>query len=379
MDLKLILIVVVVVGVLWFAMMGPGGYLPTYFQQQYFRQAYQPEKIELKEIGDFPGEYRIEGIPWISYEKAYCHSTALQMIAYKHGLKPSIGWLNFLMGFTYGAFYRGDPTGFMPYTDPIPGARVAAPYLGLKMRYLTTNDSDSFLNAVRFYLSRGYPVGIQLDAAMLWDEEGFFPHRELLVGYDKSGFHYFETIKEDRFIEEAEGLKITGRLLVKAVSKINKEFARPWRFALTIFEKGEKKEDLSEIWIRNGKLLVGSKQGPIASGAPAIKEFASKLKKVGGIKNLWALETMSYTRSDNAAFLKGYFAGDEQVEEAAILLQGAGEHYQEVLEKVTTGIEDEEEIEEVVALLSKAASLEEEAGRIFMSKGEASTRIEAES
>lgn len=344
--------------------------LPKYFQQKYFREAYKPQEIETQAIGSFPSEYQIKDMPWISYEKAYCQSTTLQMIAYKHGLKPSLGYLNFLMGFTYGAFYPGDQIGFLPYNDPIPGSRLAAPYLGLKMKYLTTNDPDSFLNALRFYLSREYPVGIQLNAAMLWDEEGFFPHSELLVGYDESGFYYFETVKEDRFIEEAEGLKVANQLLIEAVSDLNEKFARPGKFALTIFEKGEKKEDLSEVWTRNGEALVGSKQGPVAGGAVAIKEFASRLKEEGEIKNLWALEAMSYTRLDNAVFLEQYFADDKEIKDAAQLLRKADEYYDQALEIAEGDIKSKEKANQVAELLIMGASLEEAAGKIFISKGE---------
>jgi len=347
-----------------------GPHIGRYFQQKYFHEAYKPQELETQAIGSSPSEYQIKGIPWISYEKSYCQSTALQMIAYKHGLKPSLGYLNFLTGFTYGAFYPGDPIGFLPYNDPIPGCRLAVPYLGLEMKYLITDDSDSFLNALRFYLSREYPVGIQLNAAMLWDEEGFFPHSELLEGYDESGFYYFETVKEDRFTEEAEGLKVTDQLLIEAVAEVNKELARPRKFALTIFEKGERKEDLSEIWTRNGEALVGSKQGPVAGGAVAIKEFASKLKGEGEIKNLWALEALSYTRLDNAVFLEQYFADDKEIKEAAQLLRKADEYYDQALEIAEGDIKSKEKANQVAELLIMGASLEEEAGKIFISKGE---------
>jgi len=345
-------------------------FLPSYFQQKYFYDAYKPQELETQAIGSFPSEYRIEGVPWISHEKAYCHSTTLQMIAYKHGIEKPIGYYNFIMGWTYGAAYRGDLTVFGPYTDPIPSSIAAAPYLGLEMKYLTTNDPDLFINGVRFYLSKEYPVGIQLNAAMLWDEEGFSPHSELLVGYDKSGFYYFETAKEDRFIEDAEGLKVSDQILIEAVSNVNEEFDRPWKFALTIYEEGERKEDLTEIWMRNGEGLIGSKFWNMASGAPAIKEFASDIKESGEIKNLWALETLSYTRLDNAEFLEEYFAGDEEVKEAAELLRNAGECYDKALEIAKSDIKNEGKVNEVAEWLIKGACFEEEAGKIFLSKGE---------
>lgn len=340
-----------------------------FFLQKYLHEAYKPQELEIQAIGSFPSEYHIKEIPWISYEKAYCASTALQMIAYKHGLKPSLGYLNFLMGFTYGSFYPGDQTGFLPYNDPIPGSRLAAPYLGLEMKYIITNDPEPFLNALRFYLSREYPVDIQLNVAILWGEEGIFPHHELLVGYDESGFYYYETFKQDRFIKEAEGLKVTNELLIEAVAEANKELSRPWKFAFIIFEKGEKKEDLSETWKINGAALVGNKLGPLAGGAVAIKEFASKIKEDGETRNLLALEFMSYNRLDNARFLEHYFADDKEIKEVVGLFKKAGELYNKALAIAKDDIERREKVNEVAELLIKGASLEEKAGKIFISKG----------
>ena len=345
-----------------------------YFLQKYFHEAYKPQKLEIQAIGSFPSEYHIKDIPWISYEKAYCGSTALQMTAYKHGLKPSLGYLNFLMGFTYGSFYPGDQTGFLPYNDPIPGCRLAAPYLGLEMKYIITDEPEPFLNALKYYVSREYPVGIQLNASMLWDEEGFFPHHELLVGYDESGFYYYETAKENRFIKEAEGLKVTNELLIEGIAEVNKELTRPWKLALIIFDEGEKQEDLSETWKRNGAALVGNKLGPVAGGAVGIKEFASKIKEDGEIKNLHALEFMSYNRLDNARFLDQYFADDKGIRQVAELLRNAGELYNKALEIAKDDIKGGKKVNEVAELMIQGACLEEKAGKIFISKAEATIK-----
>lgn len=343
--------------------------ITKFFQQLYFHIIDKPQKLETQAIGSFPSKYQIKDVPWISCEKSYSETTTLQMIAYKHLLKPSVGYLNFLMGFTYGAFYPGDQIRFVPYTDPIPGSRLAASYLGLEMKYLTTNDSESFFNALKFYLSREYPVGIQLNAAVLWDEKGLMAHTQLLVGYDESGFYYFDTAREDRFIEKAEGIKITTQVLAQAISELHEEFGRPSKFSLTIFEESEKKEGLSKIWQRNGESLVGSKWGPVSWGALAIKEFAFKIRKEKEIKNLWALEAMSYTRLDNAKFLEQHFAADREIKEAAQLLRDANEYYEKALEIAKGNIENEEKANEVADLLIKGASLEQEVGKIFISKG----------
>jgi len=369
-PLKIGIVVVTVLAVLAGIFMLAGPHIGKYFQQKYYRDTYKPQELEAQVISGFPAEYHIKDIPWISYEKSYCHSISLQMIASKHGVKKPLGYYNFIMGWTYGAAYLGDRFG--PYTDPIPGSIAAAPYLGLKMNYLTTNDPDLFINVLRFYLSKEYPVEIQLNAAILWDKKEFLPHSELLVGYDESGFYYFETvIKEEGFTKQAEGLNVTDRILIEAVADGNEEFGRPWKFALTIFEKGEKKEDMSEIWIRNGEGLIGSKFWRMASGAPAIKEFAFDIKESEEIKNLWALEALSYTRLDNTKFLEQYFADDKEIKEAAELLRKAGAYYDKALEIVKGDIKSEKKLAEVTELLIKGADLEEKAGKIFLSKGEA--------
>ena len=367
---KIIIIVVIVVAVVAGILTLGGPYIGRYFKHKYYYDAYKPQRLEAQVIGSFSPEYHIQGVPWISHEKAYCHSTTLQMISYKHGIEKPVDYYNFIMGWTYGAVYPGGQFGFGPYNDPIPSSIAAAPYLGLEMRYLTTNDPVLFTNASRFYLSEGYPIGIQLNAAMLWNEEEFFPHSELLVGYDESGFYYFETLGEEQFIQDTEGLKVSDQLLIEAVTNINEEFARPWKFALTIYDEGERKEGLAEVWMRNGEGLIGSKFWYIANGALAIKEFASDIKESGEIKNLWALEVLSYTRLDNAVFLEQYFADDKEIKDAAELLRQADECYDKAFEIAKSNIENEEKANQVAEWLIKGAALEEEAGKIFISKGE---------
>lgn len=336
------------------------------FLAQHFRREYEPEDLTPQAIGSFPAEYFIEGVPWISYQKAYCQSASLQMIAYKHGIKESLGYFNFIMGFTYGAFDEGFSKTFMPYTDPETGFKVAAPYLGLKRRYLITNDDTMFLRALRFYLSKGYPVRVAVNAARLYDKKGFFPHSEVLVGYDKEEFSFYETGKKDQLIEASKGISVSNQTLLEAISDINKTFRYPWKFALTIFEKAEKKDDLSPIWTRNGELLIGFKGGPVATGSCAIKEVISYLESLGdkldksSIQNSigFFLECGPYTRADNAAFLRKYFAGDKEAEEAAQLFQKAAECYTKIL-KSTEGIKGKEDYRSIIELLRECASLEE--------------------
>jgi len=368
--MKLIFITIAVVALALGLFVVSGPMIGSYFQQQYVKTAYHPEKLETVDIEDIPDAHRIEAVPWISYEKWYCHTTALQMAARAYGIEPSIDELNFLSGFTYGAFSSGDQSMFIDYNDPIAGTDIACRHLGLKARYLTTNNTDDFLAGLRAALSQDQPVVIQLNAALLWEEEGFFPHTELMVGYDPSGFVYFETATADRNLPEADGIRIDEQTLLDAVRVLNETLARPWRYALIVLEPCEKVADLSDVWRRNGEALVGSIQGPVANGAAAIRRFADQIQEDGRITNPWALETLPYTRADNAAFLKERFAEDEDVLKAAELLEQASAYYQEISAIGSGSSElDEESVENVVSLLNQGATLEEQAGEIFLQLG----------
>jgi len=211
---------------------------------------------------------------------------------------------------------------------------------------------------------------IQLNAAPLWEEEGFFPHTELLVGYDPSGFVYFETATVDRNLPGANGIRIDEDTLLEAVRDLNETLARPWSYAFIVLEPCEKAADLSDVWRRNGEALIGSIQGPVANGAAAIRRFADQIQEDERITNPWALETLPYTRADNAAFLEERFAEDEDVLKAAELLAQAGAHYQQVSAIAGDGDNlSEERVEDVVSLLNQGATLEEQAGGIFSQLG----------
>ena len=354
------------------------GHIGGYFQRKYFRDQYVPQEFKLHGVGSPPSECHLDDVPWISHEGPHCQTATLQMVAHKHGLDPSLAYVDFLMGASYGAVYFRDLTSLraMPlfHTDPEPGLRVAAPYLGLERQYIVTNDADAFLQASRFYLSTGYPVRIAVNVLRLLGEEGFSPHSELLVGYDESGFYYYETGGKDRFIEGAEGLRLTDQTLLDAVRDLTDRFGLPWEFALTIFEKREREGDLSDIWRRNGSQLVGTRWGP-AQGAVGIREFASDIEEAAlGITD-WQfiarhLAAGSGYRLANARFLRDHFAGHGRVEEAARLLAEAGGYYQEAAAIVAEDIDDIGEVEVLVSLLRKAASSEEQAGRALLAQGE---------
>lgn len=59
---------------------------------------------------------------------------------------------------------------------------------------------------------------------------------------------------------------------------------------------------------------------------------------------MWALETMSYTRSDNTRFLEQYFADDKEIKGVAELLRKADEYYDKAIEIASSDIESEEKV-----------------------------------
>jgi len=344
-------------------------YICRYFQQRYFERNYHPQWLKEDEIGNFPKNYEIKNIPWISYKKAYCQPATIQMVAYKNGIKADRDYINFLMGHTYGAVYFGKQLSIMPTTDPEAGAEVAAPYLGLKRNYLVTNDLKLFIKAVKFYLSKDYPIRIALNVAILSGKLGFSPHSELLIGYNDEYFFYFETGNEDRWSENKRRLSIDEQTLTKAVNSLSKTFNLPWKFQLTTYEKYKKEKDLRKIWKRNGELLVGNKWGPVKSGSFAIRKFSSDLEKLSSKITDWQsieylLEWFSYTRFDNVKFLKEHFMGNKKVEEASQNIEKAAKCYEESL-KI---LKKDKKINEIITLLYKAASLEKKAGEVFISK-----------
>lgn len=364
--LKIVFIVLLVLMGLSFIF---GPQISKYFQNKYYKSAYAPVEIDASSIENFPKSHRIKGIPWISYKKSYCQSAALQMIARKNGIKESVGYFNFLMGFTYGAFFRTDMNIFSPYTDPVLGFKEASPYLGLKMKCLTTNDQNLFLNAVRFYISREHPVVIELNAARLWKEKDIIPHTELLIGYDENGFEYFETGRENRFEIQGKGLKIDDQSFIDAVASLSKEFMTPWKFSLIIFEKDKKEENLKKIWLRNGNFLVGNKIGPLTSGSQSIRQFALKVRKTAKVRELKLLEPAIYTRLDNADFLRKHFPRDNDVEKASKLFKKSGNCFENVLNMLKEGSVDKEKAEKISQFLLNASNFEKEIGEIFLKRG----------
>jgi hypothetical protein len=353
---------------------------PGLFARMYMQQTRQPIRLTSETVGAFPSEHHLDDVPWIATREWYCQSNSLAMIAARHGIDEPTGHFCFLTGFTYGASRQPDRWPFLPYADPETGFGVAAPYLGLVRRYYVTDDASLYLDALRHYLSRGYPVRVALNGCLLPEMEPCADaHSEVLVGYYEGGFFYYETVFESQHLPPGEeGIWVSERTLLDAVANWSGAFSTPWRYALTVFEVGPVEEDPAPLWARNGELLAGGSRFGPRQGADAIEALASQ------VEGQWAeldltntdfgslrcgIEAAAYTRHSNAAYLRAAFSGESDIERAAGLFDEAADHYADALAALEDGVAGRSEAEGISKALRDVAALEREIGQIFLSKG----------
>jgi hypothetical protein len=307
-----------------------------------------------------PETYMIKDVKHFFYKESYCESTAFQMVLYKNGYKPTIKQINFLMGFTYGAFYPGSQYGFIPYNDPVMGTKVAASHFKLKQKYYITNSDKLFINTLKYYLSRDYPICIQLNEALLIDKQGVFPHCELFVGYDKKGFYYYQT--SNKYNKHEKPLFIDYYKLLKAVKQLNEFFSRNWKYAFYIFEKDNSEVEPNYLQ-RNGYLLKGFKQKNLATGFLAIKEFAKDIENQEKIQNPWAFEALFYTRLHNAEYIAETF-DIQSVKNTSEIFMEASNCYKQAFNIYKE--QNENNLTKIIKLLNKGADLENNIANIFI-------------
>ncbi|MCX7783285.1 MAG: hypothetical protein N2318_06525 [Meiothermus sp.] len=373
MDWALWILLAVVMGILaWVGWRLVG----RYFIRQYFRKHYAPIALEPASIGSFPLSYHLQDVPWCCTREAYCEANTLQMIAHQSGKAASRDEVNFLMGFTYGGSAMPGRVGFTPCADPEPGHAVAAPYLGLVRHYYVSDHAQDYLRALRFHLSQGHPLHVPLDYGVLYERKEFIPHSNLLVGYDPTGFYYYETVALEGISLEPglhapgeQGWWVPDEKLLEAVASQSRHFRLPWRYAFALFEPWPAQSDLKPIWRRNARLLMGSEKYGPKQGAAAIEQTARQIQKRWRTLKPTQLERFLqaavYTRHDNADFLRARFGGDESLMRAANLLEQAGQNYQWVWQAVQKGIRSHTEANQVAAWLNEAATAEWEVGSIF--------------
>jgi hypothetical protein len=354
---------------------------PGLFARMYMQQTRHPIRLARDAVGAFPSEHHLDDVPWIATRGWFCQSNSLAMIAAQHGIDEPTGHFCFLTGFTYGASRQPDRWAFMPYADPEAGFGVAAPYLGLVRRYYVTDDASLYLDALRYYLSQGYPVRVALNGCMLPEMEPCADaHSEVLVGYDEGGFFYYETVFESQRLPPGEeGIWVSECTLLDAVANWSGAFSTPWRYALTVFEAGPVERDLNPVWTRNGELLAGGSRFGPRQGADAVEAAAAQVEEQWAALDLkntdfgslrCGLEAAAYTRHSNAAYLRASFGGQTDIERAADLFDEAADLYTDALAALEDGVAGQSEAEQVAKALQDAAAVERGIGQIFLTRGE---------
>lgn len=346
-------------------------WLKVYYD--FINEFYRPQWLSRSDIPSYPQSAHITGIPWISHSEPFCASTCLQMISYRYGINKSIGYFNFIMGFTYGAWLlEADSVYFIPGSDPFIGYINASKVLGFKYHLLVTNDKDLFLDACCYYVSQGNPIVLPVDASTLYGSEGFSPHFELMVGYNADYFYIYEPVEaKSRFSYGELGKAFPKDVVAKAVSIFSKDLGLPWKYALIYFTKsGEPREELKEVLVWVGHLQIGAVYYGSAIGSKAIERLAN-LTSAGKIDMEtynWSMGMAYVSRLSNSIFLRSYFHNNSLVLKASHELEEAAMLYHQILELTQGGLTLSEKTQ-VVDLLLQAAQHEAKAGELLIEAG----------
>ena len=337
----------------------------------YIEKEYEPKWISEADIGQYPSEAHVSNVPWISYNKSYCASTCLQMVAYKYGIREPVEYFNFLMSFTYGASMEvfNSFAFFIPGSDPIPGFKQASKYLGLQYHFLVTSDKKLFLDMCKYLVSQDKPVILPVDAGKLYNLTYPALHFVLLVGYRGEMFYIYEPVLgEEKFSLDEEGVEFSKEAILEAAGVFNEVFHLPWKYSLIYFTKaGEPVKNLAPLLRKNGELQVGFKYFIICTGAKAIETLANHTAqgKINLEEQMFGIHLAMVSRFDNAKFLKTRFSDNKLVVEAANKLEEAAKIYEQILELMRNGITPHER-EQIVNLLFQAAKYEEDAGKLLI-------------
>ena len=340
----------------------------------YFRWAYHPSSVSASLTG-LPLEHHLTSVPWIVEDKPVCQSVAVQMIAAHYGAHRSRAEIDFLMGFTYGAGYRAD-WGFLTVgVDPETGIADAAPYLGLVANYQTTNDADRYVAGLRASLAGGDPVRVPLDMATLHGQSEPLPHNEVLVGYDRTGFFYYEPISlppspwpPGRQSPGQQGLHVETSLLLAAVRRQAEVFGYPWRYALVTFARAPARTELTPVWRKDGQALVGGSRWGQRWGAAAIEHVAALIDDAKAPISLAERGVLLglATRPDNATYLRQAHSGLGEAVRAAEDFDRAAAAYQAAHTTLSTEQSTAGAHHKVAQHLREAATAERRAGQRFL-------------
>ena len=343
----------------------------------YYRSMYKPQRLSWADIGTYPDEHHLKTVPWISIRETLCQSTALQMIAAHWGIERPRRHFDFLMGFTYGASYRSE-IGFSTIgVDPETGLRIAAPLLGLALRYLAADDPDLYLAALRSQLAQDRPLRAPLDMGALHEQREPLPHNEVLVGYDDGGFYYYEPVcrppancQPGQLPAGAPGLYVPFERLLRAVDSQSQLFGYPWRCPFILLEPGPRQESLNPVWRQNGQALMGGRRWGQLWGSVAIEHTAAEIERWGDhfdpSQIELGLELGAVTRPDNALYLRESFADKPELLRVAEYFDQAANCYRSSMSMIAERGWDLEMARQTANWLRDAARLEWAAGEIFL-------------
>lgn len=344
-------------------------------EQIEFRRAFIPTGLRPQDLATFPDSCWITGIKWKSDPRAYCATVSFQMACAAEGVERPLEYLNWLTGYTYGAFFGQDLRYFYFGSHTHPGIEFGAPYLGLKRVYLSAPDREDYVRAIKTQIARGKPVEVGLNSNSLYGHQGFSPHSNLITGYNERSFFVYET-SASQYVKTVRSTEETGNLmpverLIQAVEEMKNE---PAAYTFTILEHGDKRTDEKAIWRRNGHLLVGRGEEP-KTGANAIHAAAERVRS-GALRpeegwNLrYMLERGGYSQKDNAAFIRQQDPKAPELEKAADLLAESGELLTKAFRMTHSQTGEVLEKNRVADNLDHAAEKEREAGEWLMKYGE---------
>jgi hypothetical protein len=245
----------------------------------------------------------------------------------------------------------------------------AAAWLGFTRRYLTTDSSDDFVRALKTFLSKGRAVRVAVDRSLLLEDRGVSAGALVLIGYDESGFEYYEpTCDTEKRCAPGEkpkgapGLKVPTDQLLLAAESLALAYQYPWKYQLVVLEPAATPaKDLGEILFENGKALVGEKtQGP-SLGSVLVGDTAKAVARHGADvvtpELLRGVSVAAQVRRENAEALAALFSGRPELAAISETLDEASKQYGVALKAL-----EAKEFDDAVSALESAAKYELAAG-----------------
>jgi len=327
-----------------------------------------------------PPKAFVKGIPWIGHSSLYHAPACLQMVAYKYGIYENLDFINFVMGFTYGAYLIIGGNGtyiFTPNSDPFLGFMNASRFLGLEYNLLVTNSKDVFISLCKYLTSNDIPVIIPILTRSMDSLLYPTPHFILLVGYEGEYFYIYEPLSSKYFLKfNSVGIKLAVNDVASAVEEYSRLFKLPWRYGLIYLTKSLKHRQVSlgEVLIRDGLLSIGSNrscgQYQILTGSRAIKALTKLIR--GNITNLKYISSnlllISAMRMYDAGYLERFFTNSEAINEVVNKLRNASLIYAKVAKLIERCVVNCN-VSEISKLINEVVRLEEEAGLLMIKTG----------